>query len=201
MPTHAEKYGRAREMLLASAVELFHTEGIRAVSVDAVAARAGISKPMLYRYWTCKDQLVAEALETRHAVMRASLEELLARRTSDSVVDRLLAVFDWTADDLACKDCRGCAFSNAVAELPDRAHPAHAVVRKHKQWLGDRIEQLARDAGLSSVGARQIAARIQMLLEGASVMARVTGEISALREAKAAAASLVEAVRPAKRGR
>ena len=54
-----------RERILSAAAKLFYGEGIRAVSVDAVAAKAGVTKRTLYYHFTSKDDLVAAYLAAR----------------------------------------------------------------------------------------------------------------------------------------
>src|SRR6266851_754291 len=49
----------ARERILATACELFYREGIRAVGVDTVVERSGVSKTSLYRLFDSKDALIA----------------------------------------------------------------------------------------------------------------------------------------------
>ena len=49
----------ARERILATASELFYREGIRAIGVDTVVERSGVSKTSLYRLFESKDALIA----------------------------------------------------------------------------------------------------------------------------------------------
>ena len=53
-----KKYLREQQMLDA-AVEVFSENGFHETSMDAIAARASISKPMLYLYYGSKDELFA----------------------------------------------------------------------------------------------------------------------------------------------
>jgi AcrR family transcriptional regulator len=53
---------RARNAVLEAAAELLLTEGLAAVSMDAVAARAGVSKATIYRWWSSKELLALDAL-------------------------------------------------------------------------------------------------------------------------------------------
>src|SRR3981081_3595495 len=55
--TSAERPARAADRIRASASELFYREGIRAVGVDEVVDRAGVTKPSLYRSFASKDEL------------------------------------------------------------------------------------------------------------------------------------------------
>ena len=50
---------------MAAAAKLFYAEGIRAVSLDAVADKAGVTKRTFYYHFTSKDELVAATLEAR----------------------------------------------------------------------------------------------------------------------------------------
>jgi AcrR family transcriptional regulator len=52
----------ARQAILAAATDLLLTRGLAAVSMDAVAARAGVSKATIYRWWPTKETLALDAL-------------------------------------------------------------------------------------------------------------------------------------------
>src|SRR6266850_6452421 len=58
----AERPARAADRIRASASELFYREGIRAVGVDEIVTRAGVTKPSLYRSFASKDELAAAYL-------------------------------------------------------------------------------------------------------------------------------------------
>ena len=45
-----------RERILAAASDLFYRQGIRAVSVEAIAEAAGTNKMTLYRHFESKDE-------------------------------------------------------------------------------------------------------------------------------------------------
>ncbi len=53
---------KARGAILAAAAELLLERGLTAVSMDAVAARAGVSKATIYRWWPTKETLALDAL-------------------------------------------------------------------------------------------------------------------------------------------
>ena len=57
--------------ILTAALELFVTHGITGMSIEQVAKRAGVGKPTIYRRWSTKELLVADAIE-------ADLPKLLA---------------------------------------------------------------------------------------------------------------------------
>jgi AcrR family transcriptional regulator len=53
---------RARLAILEAAAELLLDRGLSAVSMDAVAERAGVSKATIYRWWPTKETLALDAL-------------------------------------------------------------------------------------------------------------------------------------------
>jgi AcrR family transcriptional regulator len=52
----------AQNAILDAAAELLLAQGLGAVSMDAVAERAGVSKATIYRWWPTKETLALEAL-------------------------------------------------------------------------------------------------------------------------------------------
>lgn len=67
----------SRRAILAAADDLLLRQGLDAVSMDAVAERAGVSKATIYRWWGSKELLALEAL-------LLSWEHLLARVRADT---------------------------------------------------------------------------------------------------------------------
>ena len=53
---------KARHAILDAAAELLLLRGMGAVSMDAVAERAGVSKATIYRWWPSKEMLALDAL-------------------------------------------------------------------------------------------------------------------------------------------
>ena len=53
----------ARNRLIETATELFYQEGIRAIGIDTVVARSGVSKSSLYRTFASKKELIAAFAE------------------------------------------------------------------------------------------------------------------------------------------
>ncbi|HYA44504.1 MAG TPA: TetR/AcrR family transcriptional regulator [Acidimicrobiales bacterium] len=84
-----------RRAILAAAIDLTSESGFDALSMDAIASRAGASKATIYRWWRDKVGLVAEAVNTLadEAVaepdtgtldgdVRSALDDLLAAMAS-----------------------------------------------------------------------------------------------------------------------
>jgi AcrR family transcriptional regulator len=61
---------KAQKAILDAAAELLLDRGLSAVSMDAVAERAGVSKATIYRWWPTKETLALDALFTDWAAAR-----------------------------------------------------------------------------------------------------------------------------------
>ena len=79
----------ARESVLSAAREILLTEGLGRLSIERVAARAGVGKPTIYRSWANAHELAMAALmaesvqdERRH---RGSAKKRLAAHLNDVV--------------------------------------------------------------------------------------------------------------------
>ena len=63
---------RARAAIMQAATDLLLTRGLAAVSMDAVAERAGVSKATIYRRWRSKELLALDALYQESAAGQPS---------------------------------------------------------------------------------------------------------------------------------
>ncbi len=67
--TRARGRGRPRDpaagnAILRAALELFLERGIDGASIEQIAKRAGVGKLTVYRRWSSKEELIAQAIET-----------------------------------------------------------------------------------------------------------------------------------------
>lgn len=72
------------DRLLQAAREVFEEEGFRGATTRRIAARAGVNEVTLFRHFASKEELIAAALERRHA---AALERLAAVRLPEEPGD------------------------------------------------------------------------------------------------------------------
>lgn len=70
---------RSRIVILRAAVEELAAAGYGRVTIEAIAARAGVGKSTIYRHWQDKLALIADAFETFHEQMVPDLGDLPAR--------------------------------------------------------------------------------------------------------------------------
>ncbi|MFI8484177.1 TetR/AcrR family transcriptional regulator [Streptomyces rubrogriseus] len=155
-----------RERILDAAEELFQSEGIRRVGVQAIAERAETTKMAIYRHFETKDALVAEWLRILAAEYQAAFDRVEAEHPGRPR-EQILGLARFIADGLPGLSHRGCPFINSLAELPDRSHPARRVVEEHKARQTRRLVGMCAEAGMSD--PEQVAAQITFVLEGAQV--------------------------------
>ncbi|MFG1999581.1 TetR/AcrR family transcriptional regulator [Spirillospora sp. NPDC048911] len=175
----------AAERVLAVAGELFYQRGIGSVGMELIAAEAGVTKKTVYDRFGSKEALVVAYLRARDERWRAYLTGSI-----EGVGDarqRVLATFDALGEWLRTESGRGCAMVNALAELPDRAHPGHRAAADQKAWLRTLYADLVREAGLNE----SLADKLLILHEGAVVTFSVAGLQDAAALAREAADALI----------
>ena len=170
------------ERILAAADKLFYEQGIRAVGVDTIAARAGVSKRTLYNYYPTKDDLIAAYLTARFKHIEPSDAPARAQ---------ILAYFDRLEKMMTGGGFRGCPYVNAVCELSDRKHAATSIAVRFKEerlrWYQTLLERMG------AADPRGVAMQLQILVEGAIASALVRDDASYARSARAAAEVLLDA--------
>ncbi|GHF15056.1 TetR family transcriptional regulator [Amycolatopsis deserti] len=173
-------HDEARAKLLDTAEELFYARGIQAVGMDAIRSGSGVSLKRLYQCFPAKGDLVEAYLRRRDERWRRSLADYVSTQPPAEAVP---AVFDWLRQWFTEDDFRGCAFINSFGELGEGAPGVARVVREHKELVRDYLRSLA--------GADELGDQIFALLEGATVIAGITGDPAAADTAKAAAEILM----------
>jgi len=156
----------ARERILATANELFYREGIRAIGVDTVVERSGVSKTSLYRLFESKDALIATV-----AVEQDRLFWAWWNRTEEQHADDPRALLDALLSGIAKRighpDYRGCPFLNLVTEFPDDNHPGRVIARNNKEEMRARLATIVTRLGASD--PERTASQIALLINGAYV--------------------------------
>lgn len=155
----------AKERLLDAANSLFYAEGIRAVSVDAIAAKAGITKKTLYYHFKSKDDLIEAYLASRDqpnlALFKAWFDE-----ADGPLAHKVEAMFIKLADAARHPKWKGCGFLRTAAELANKpGHPAMKVGALHKKkfeaWLAETFAEYAL------INPEELARHVVVLMDGA----------------------------------
>jgi len=178
-----------RERIVSAANKLFYREGIRAVSVDAVAEEAGITKRSLYYHFKSKDDLVAAYLDYRDMPNLRTFQRWFAE-TDGSVADRTAGIFDRLALAATDPKWKGCGFLRTSAELANMpGHPAIVTGAAHKKrveaWLASCF------AADSIEDPETLARKIRLLIDGCFVVVMLHRDPTYMRSAGLAARALV----------
>jgi AcrR family transcriptional regulator len=180
-----------RERIISAASKLFYSEGVRAVSVDAVAEKAGVTKRTLYYHFTSKDELVAAYLEGRDQPNLALFKQWFDAGAGGLAV-KVQAIFNNLAKSARHPKWKGCGFLRTSAELANMpGHPAMKIGAAHKkkfeEWLRVTFEaERIADAPL-------LARQILLLLDGSFAVVLLHRDPSYMESAGEAAFSLIEA--------
>ncbi|MQM26743.1 TetR/AcrR family transcriptional regulator [Glycomyces albidus] len=185
--TLREGSAEKRAAILSAARELFLTEGFDRSSVDAVAARAGVSKRTVYDYFGDKQTLL-------HAVFDAVGQSLLAtvRRTVDATLSGVTAAAELepalvefsmriVTDMLDSAEYTTLQrfVRTASGHLPEPED--RALTDAPEEALGDRFAALAA-AGLLDVPDRRLAADHFIALTFGVALSRF-GSVNAAKDA------------------
>lgn len=179
----------AKERIIDAANRLFYAEGIRAVSVDAVAEKAGITKKTLYYHFRSKDDLI-EAYLTARDQPNLVLYEKWFDESDGMLADKIEAIFLQLAQSARHPKWKGCGFLRTAAELANKpGHPAMKVGAVHKKKLEALLSDKIKKAGI--VDATALARHIVLLLDGAFSTVLIHRDPEYIEAAGSAAKSLV----------
>jgi AcrR family transcriptional regulator len=180
----------ARQRLIETAIELFYQEGIRAIGIDTVVARSGVSKSSLYRTFASKDELIAAFAEEQNRRFWQWWDETTTRHAT-APRKQIEALFEGIAEQIANPQFRGCPFINLATEFPDRQHPGTAIACTNKKEVSKRLRVLARALGARD--PRQLSDQLALLIDGAYGHAVTLGAAGLRRELVEMATLLIDA--------
>lgn len=178
-----------RSRIIGAAEALFYEQGLRSVGVDAIAARAGVTKRTLYYHFESKDALIAAYLAARDAPTVERYRAWLGAGDRP-LPERVTALFSALAAFAGRPRWRGCGFTRAAVELAGQpGHPAVVMAADHKKrferWLAEEL----RGGGVAE--PLSAARQLMILLEGAISQMLIHGDTSYALAAGEAAAAIV----------
>lgn len=86
----------ARDEIVTATLELLAERGFQSATMEAIAARAGVGKNTIYRRWSSKEELIADALDeltAEHEIEGNDVRDLLVQHVHEFIrifVDPLL---------------------------------------------------------------------------------------------------------------
>lgn len=182
---------QTRDRIVTAAEKLFYAEGIKGVSVDAVAEKAGVTKRTLYYHFRSKDDLIAAYLSVRDQPNLALFKRWFDEAEGGTAT-KVQAIFSSLARNARHPKWKGCGFLRTSAELANMpGHPAIKIGAAHKkkfeEWLRATFE------GGKIADAALLARQIVLLLDGSFAVVLLQRDPSYMESAGQAAFSLIEA--------
>jgi AcrR family transcriptional regulator len=175
-----------------TARELYYREGIRAVGVDEIVSRAGVTKPSLYRSFSSKDELAAAYLRDYDGEFWARFEQSAEKHPGDPKA-QILDYIRGLGQRAQRPDYRGCGLSNAALEYPAHDHPARLVSEDHKKRLRARLTEMAK--GMGAKRPQTLADGLLLVIEGVFVTGQLFGDRGPAMHAAEIAEMMIEASR------
>ncbi len=116
---------RSRTVILSAALDLLGEAGYGGLTIEAVAARAGVGKSTVYRHWSGKLELVEDAIRTLKAGVIVP--------TAGSVRERLVDVLRQIAENMAAS-----TWSSCLPAIIDAAERDPEVLDIQRRLSGER---------------------------------------------------------------
>ncbi|MFD1982318.1 TetR/AcrR family transcriptional regulator [Mesorhizobium newzealandense] len=163
---------KAAKKILDVAYDLFYRRGIRAIGVDEIVRRAGVTKPSLYRSFPSKDELAASYLRQYDLEYWERFDEAVATHPGDPRA-QIKAFLTRIGKRTQVAEYRGCGMTNAAVEYPEHSHPARVVSEANKQELRRRLRAMAVVMGAQDPDT--LGDGLLLLIEGAYISGQLFG--------------------------
>ncbi|MFD5083715.1 TetR/AcrR family transcriptional regulator [Kitasatospora sp. NPDC058201] len=148
-PDPSRRSQQSRAAILAAAADLVSEVGFAKLTIEKIAARAGVGKQTIYRWWPSKGAVVFDAFL---AVSEDASGSLALPDTGDLAAD-LRAVLRPTADELTDP-----AFDNTGRGLISEYLVDPDLLREYRERLLDPLLEVTRDRLRSARTAGQLPA-------------------------------------------
>ena len=194
--TAINKGESTRQKIIAHAAPLFNQRGFNGCSMQDVMAATGLEKGGLYRHFSSKEELAAEAFRYAWALaIRHRTHDLDSGRGSIALLRALVKRFVEARFGFP----GGCPLMNTAIDADD-GNPAlrrlaRESLRDWQQRLSAIIATGVRSGEIrKGTVPRAIANAMIATLEGAQMMSRLEGDRTALKDAQTALNGLIDRI-------
>lgn len=177
----------AEKRILDAAEELFYSQGLHSVGMDAIRTAAGVPLKRLYRIFPSKDALIEAYLRRRDARWLSELTSYAD--AADAPTQRILAVYDWLYLWFSQPGFRGCGFINSFGEVGATSPSVADIAKAHKQ----AFRRYLADLVAAAQAPNWLTDQLFLLAEGAMTTAAINHTPEPARQAKDAAHTLLRA--------
>ena len=116
--TQKERQERSREMIYQAALQEFGTYGYDGVNMEGICGRHGISKGMMYHYFSRKDDLFLLCVDRTFRDLQAYIEETAPGQEEGNTLDALRKYFMIREDYFQLHPRQKRVFENAMLRPP-----------------------------------------------------------------------------------
>lgn len=144
-----EKNQLTRRKILESAGAEFASRGFEAGSVNTICQNGGVSKGIIYHYFSSKEELYLECVRKCFDSLAQFLQEGLSNMPEDESDHLLPAYFDLRMHYFRENETAARIFSEAVLTPPDRLRQEIAKCRQHFDEVNtDTLRKILRNKPL-----------------------------------------------------
>ncbi|MEM0967236.1 MAG: TetR/AcrR family transcriptional regulator [Verrucomicrobiota bacterium] len=134
---------KIRDKILETAGDLFQRRGYTCVGINEIIETSGVSKAGFYDNFASKEILCVEWLQTTHKRSEQHHANILAETGSSA--QKVVDYFHALADFMACREYRGCPFSNTASVIDAKSPRIHAEIESHKIFIREFFVDLATE--------------------------------------------------------
>ena len=180
-----------RQRLLASATNLFTTQGIRVIGIDRILRDADVAKASLYSLFGSKDNLVVAYLQELDQKWREDWHALADEREKPE--DRIIAFFDLCIQQEPENNFRGSHFQNAASEYPrpetDSEQRIRDAAMEYRRWCRDTMAELLTER--FGYASQTLADQLMVFMDGGLNGAKMSRNTVPLETARGLAKQLL----------
>jgi AcrR family transcriptional regulator len=183
-----------RQRIIEKAAPLFNQHGFAGCSIQDILAATGLQKGGVYRHFSGKEELAAEAF--RYSLSQAVKIRRPAADPSLNAVEQLRKVIAQFVEAPSAVP-GGCPILNTAVDADDGNPLLRELAREGlKNWRAQIThivhEGLSRNEIREDADPRRLANTIIATLEGALMISRLEGSKTALQDAKTSLEELIE---------
>ena len=185
-PTLAQHRAERRATLLAAASDLLETGGPAAVTMAAIAAAAGLSRPAVYEYFDSVPDLLLTLVEDGWANWHRTIRDRV-----DLATDATSVVTEYVGVALKFMAADGHRLASLLSEVTWPAELAERLASSHRDAVSPLAEALARVGVPEAEATAELAqavveAATRRVLAGADPVAEIARASALLRSGIAA---------------
>ena len=172
--TQKERQERSREEIYRAAREEFGAHGYDQVNMERICGNHGISKGMMYHYYSNKDELFLLCVERTLEELRGYIEEHMVQLPQEDVLTAIKDYFLIREQFFQLRPEQKLIFEDAVLHPPkhlaDQIHRLRAPMRElNWRFIADQVARMPLRPGLDQEKVARYLESIEFVFQSAMV--------------------------------